>query len=353
MSDNINKRRRFIPEFEPQDAVLLCWPHKSMDWNYILSDIEHCYEQIAKAILRFQPLVIACIEPTETLLHLQELSFPHTLRIITDIPLNDTWARDTAPLSLMEDGKPVLLDFAFNGWGLKYGWDKDNEIAASLQKHGVFAPNVVCRRKKDFVCEGGAVETDGCGTLLTTNSVQYEPNRNSKLSKQEILDVLKEEFGVEQVVSLSVDAMSGDDTDGHIDTLARFCSPDTIAYVGAPKDKSDIHFDSLVRMEQELQAMRNTKGEPYRLVKLPFVSPVYDPLRGERLPATYANFLLINGAVLLPVYNVPEDEEAIAVIKETFPDREVVAINCFTVVRQHGSLHCITMQFPKGFVQNI
>lgn len=322
-----------------------------MDWNYIFSDIEQCYEQIAKAILRFQPLIIACIEPTENLIRLQNASYPHELKVFTGVPLNDTWARDTAPLSLMEEGEPVLLDFAFNGWGLKYNWDKDNEITSSLLERGLFADNVQYRRRKEFVCEGGGVETDGCGTLLTTDSVQYEPNRNNKLSKEEIKRVLKEEFGVEQVVSLSVDAMSGDDTDGHIDTLARFCDPNTIAYVGAPKDERDIHFESLVRMERELQAMRNIKGEPYRLVKLPFVSPLYDPKRGERLPATYANFLIINGAVLLPIYNAPEDEEAIATVKEIFPDREVIAIYCFPVVRQHGSLHCISMQFPKGFIQ--
>ena len=165
------------------------------------------------------------------------------------------------------------------------------------------------------------------------------PHRNQPLSQQEIEDKLKEWLGAERIVWLNHGSLIGDDTDGHIDTLVRICPDDTLLYIGGDNDHPD-----LMEMEKELQELRTLDGRPYRLLKLPLPRPIYDG--DERLPATYANYLVINGAVLVPTYNQPDlDAEAIRIIGEAFPDREIVGIDCRAVIKQHGSLHCCTMQY--------
>ena len=191
----------------------------------------------------------------------------------------------------------------------------------------------------DFVLEGGSIESDGKGTIFTTACCLMAPHRNQPLTQQEIEERLKEWLGAERIVWLNHGSLIGDDTDGHIDTLVRICPNDTLLYTGGDEAHPD-----LAEMEKELQALRTLEGKPYRLLKLPLPRPIYDD--GDRLPATYANYLIVNGAVLVPTYKQPDlDAEAMRIIGEAFPDREIVGIDCCAVIKQHGSLHCCTMQY--------
>ncbi len=196
------------------------------------------------------------------------------------------------------------------------------------------------------------MESDGKGTLLTTSECLLSPNRNSYLSKEGIEDYLKETFGLDRVLWLDYGYMDGDDTDSHIDTLARYCDEHTIAYVKC-NDRDDEHCEALNKMEEQLKTFTDYKGDPYKLIPpLPMAKAVYDE-DNTRLPATYANFLIMNNVVLLPFYNDKErDEEAKNQLQKAFPGREVIGVDCSALIRQHGSLHCITMQYPEGFINS-
>ena len=262
-----------------------------------------------------------------------------------EIPTNDTWARDHSGIMVVENGKLVLLDFQFNGWGLKFAANLDNQITHQLYKQGAF-PATTYRSMKHFVLEGGSIESDGEGTLLTTVDCLLSANRNDTLTKEEVEVFLKNHLGLQRILWLHHGYLAGDDTDSHIDTLARFCDAQTIAYVQCT-DPTDEHYQALSGMEEELQAFTTLKGEPYRLIPLPMAEPVWDE-EGHRLPATYANFLIINKAVLLPFYGTEQDAIAQAQLQSAFPEREVVSIHCGALIHQHGSLHCVTMQYPSN-----
>ena len=308
-------------EWEPQSAVQLTWPHEATDWAPILPEITAVYEEMAREIKKREPLII-----------------------VDDIPHNDTWARDHGFITVEEtsDLRPqtsdlILLDFCFNGWGEKFEAGLDNQINKHLFNRGIvkgqYEPHL------DFVLEGGSIESDGKGTVFTTTCCLMAPHRNQPLTQQEIEARLKEYLGAERIVWINHGSLIGDDTDGHIDTLVRICPDDTLLYTGGDDDHPD-----LARMEEELKTLRTLDGRPYRLLKLPLPRPIYD--EGERLPATYANYLVVNGAVLVPTYNQPDlDAEAMRIIQQAFPDREIVSINCCAVIKQHGSLHCCTMQY--------
>ena len=303
-----------MAEWEPQRGVQLTWPHKDTDWVPILPEITAVYEEMAREISKRESLII-----------------------VDDIPHNDTWARDHGFITVEEDGQLILLDFKFNGWGEKFPADLDNQINKQLFDKGLVKG--VYEDHLDFVLEGGSIESDGKGTVFTTACCLLAPHRNQPLTAQQIEDRLKEYLGAERIVWLHHGSLIGDDTDGHIDTLVRICPDDTLLYTGGDEDHPDLY-----EMEHELQTLRTIEGQPYRLLKLPLPRPIYD--EGDRLPATYANYLVINGAVLVPTYNQPDlDQEAMHVIQQAFPDREIVGIDCRAVIKQHGSLHCCTMQY--------
>ena len=328
------KNRRMPAEWEPQSAVQLTWPHEGTDWAPILSEITAVYEEMKREIEKREPVII-----------------------VDDIPHNDTWARDHGFITVVgespltpqhskpntQHSKPntqhstLLLDFCFNGWGEKFPAELDNQINRQLFDRGVvkgtYEPHL------DFVLEGGSIESDGKGTVFTTSCCLMAPHRNQPLTQQQIEERLKQWLGAERIVWLQHGSLIGDDTDGHIDTLVRICPNDTLLYTGGDEDHPD-----LCLMEQELKALRTLEDKPYRLLKLPLPRPIYD---GEdRLPATYANYLVINGAVLVPTYAQPDlDTEAMHTIGQAFPDREIVGIDCRAVIKQHGSLHCCTMQY--------
>lgn len=321
------QKRRMPAEWEPQSMVQLTWPHKDTDWAPMLPEITRVYEEMAREIRKREALLV-----------------------VDDIPHNDTWARDHGFITVVtspapsQGGEVLLLDFCFNGWGEKFPAELDNQINRQLYDRGLvkgtYEPHL------DFVLEGGSIESDGRGTIFTTACCLMAPHRNQPLTQQQIEDRLKQWLGAERVVWLQHGSLIGDDTDGHIDTLVRICPDDTILYTGGDDDHPD-----LALMEQELRELRTLDGRPYRLLKLPLPRPIYErgerlEVRGERLPATYANYLVVNGAVLVPTYAQPDlDAEAMRTIGLAFPDREVVGIDCRTVIRQHGSLHCCTMQY--------
>jgi agmatine deiminase len=334
-------KRRLPAEWEPQSAVQFTFPHEDTDWGPILDEVIPCFVACVEAVSRFQQVIVVCGR-AEEVRSLFDESIQKNL-ILVECPSNDTWARDHGAITILEDGRPVLLDFVFNGWGLKFPANLDNGITRCMHRQGVFGATPI--RHGGLVLEGGGIESDGQGTLLTTAECLLSPNRNPHLSKKELEQYLKNTFGLDRILWLHHGYLAGDDTDSHIDTLARFCDPSTIAYVQC-LDPADEHFEALKFMEEELRSFRTVSGQPYRLVPLPLPDPILDPDDGRRLPATYANFLIVNGAVLAPVYGVAQDEEALQQLKVSFPSHEIVPIDCRPLIRQHGSLHCISMQYP-------
>ena len=297
----------------------------------MLADITAVYEEMAHEISKREALMI--VAPKSLTPDLSPLT-PHLLPFTS----NDTWARDHGFITVEEfDGTKVLLDFQFNGWGQKFAAELDNQINRQLYEQELVEGRY--ESHLDFVLEGGSIESDGRGTVFTTRCCLMAPHRNQPLTQQQIDERLKQYLGAERVVWLEHGSLIGDDTDGHIDTLVRICPDDTILYTGGDGDHPDLD-----DMERELQTLRTLDGQPYRLLKLPLPRPIYDD--GDRLPATYANYLVVNGAVLVPTYNQPDlDQETMRVVGQAYPDREIVGIDCRPVIRQHGSLHCCTMQY--------
>ena len=332
------KNRWRIPaEWEPQEGVQLTWPHAATDWAPMLEEVIAVYREMAREIAKRERLLV--VAP-------QNAAYD-CLRIICDT--NDTWARDHGFISLVDDqGHRRLLDYQFNGWGQKFEAALDNAINRRLYDAGELEGEYVdCL---DFVLEGGSIESDGKGTIFTTSGCLLAPHRNQPLTKSEIEARLLHDLGAERVLWIDHGGLTGDDTDGHIDTLVRICPDDTLLYIGCD-DPEDEQYEELKLMEEQLMTFRTLEGRPYRLLKLPMPRPVYD--EGERLPATHANFLVINGAVLCPTYGQSDiDAEALRIIGEAFPDREIIGIDCRPVIRQHGSLHCCTMQFPEAKIVN-
>ena len=330
---------RFPAEWEPQSFLQLTFPHANSDWDYLLEEATACFVDIVNAAARFQPVLIVCDNIERVRIY-----FTQTQNIyFVEAPSNDTWARDHGGITVLEDGKAIIQDYIFNGWGEKFEAELDNQITPVLFKKGIFQN---CERKSfDFVLEGGSIESDGKGTILTTTECLLEKNRNPQYSQTEIEQLLKENLGAKKVLWLDHGFLAGDDTDSHIDTLARFCDENTIAYVGC-HDPEDEHYKALRQMKKQLQQFTSVDGKSYRLVELPFPGTCFDE-DGNRLPATYANFTIINGAVLVPVYELPQDQQALEILKECFPEREIIPVNCRVLIEQHGSLHCVTMQYPK------
>jgi agmatine deiminase len=328
-------------EWDDQQFVQLTWPHKNTDWADMLNEVNECFVNIAREIIKHEDLLIVCSDTDEV----EQLLGDADLSRITfaEMPTNDTWARDHGGITVLEDGKPVVYDFTFNGWGLKFAANHDNLITRQLYTAGIFGDSGH-KNCFDFVLEGGSIESNGEGTLLTTSECLLSDNRNN-LSEEDIEAKLIEYFGLKQVLWLNHGYLAGDDTDSHVDTLARFCDRSTIAYVKCD-DVEDEHYDELKKMKKELRMFKTSDGRYFRLIPLPMADEIY--LGEERLPATYANFLIINGAVLVPTYNSPKDELAIQQVQKAFPDREIVGIDCRALIKQHGSLHCVTMQYARG-----
>ncbi|MDE2407342.1 MAG: agmatine deiminase family protein [Xanthomonadaceae bacterium] len=337
---------RFPAEWEPQSAILIAWPHADTDWAGRLGEVEETYIALAAAITRFQPVLI-CVadDDVETYADIRLRSNRvdmDKVRFIT-VPYDDTWLRDSGPITLREGDGFRLLDFRFTAWGGKFEAGRDDLLVEALAAQGVFGD--AARQRIDFALEGGGIETDGNGTLLTTWRCLHE--RHPDASREELTAHLSAWLQQDRVLWLDHGALEGDDTDAHIDTLARFAPGDAIVFQ-ACDDAADSHYADLKAMADEIAALRTRDDKPYRLFPLPWAQPVLD--EGRRLAASYANFLIVNGAVLMPAYGDPADNAAAAVLAQAFPGREIVQVPCRPLIWQNGSLHCITMQLPEGLV---
>ncbi|WP_077195812.1 agmatine deiminase family protein [Prevotella ihumii] len=347
---------RFPAEWEKQSGIMLIWPHKDTDWYPYLKEITETYLQLAEVITRYEKLLIVAqeLEAVKELIY-NRLSNEQIGNVIfRQCENNDTWARDVAPITLIpqtankETKMPFhLMDFCFNGWGEKFAADKDNRINRQLYFEDTFCG--VLENHKDFVLEGGSIESDGKQTLFTTTACLTAPHRNEPLTKDNLEKRLLQLFpNMKRVVWIEHGELQGDDTDGHVDTILRCAPNDTLLYISTD-NTADPHFEDLRALDEQVQSLRTLEGKPYRLFKLPIPEAIYD--EGERLPATYANFLILNGAVIVPTYNQPKyDKQALATIQEAFPDYDIIGIDSVTIVRQHGSIHCLTMQFPEGVI---
>lgn len=343
-------RKTMLPaEWFPQSGVQLTWPHAETDWRDMLDDVRECYVRMAFEIATRERLLIVTPEPEQVEALLRQ-RLPG--RVFDNIRwcrcnTNDTWARDHGFLTLLTENGPALLDFRFNGWGMKFAANFDNCINRRLIEQGLLHGSYTNRL--DFVLEGGSIESDGRGTLLTTAECLLAENRNEYLNRQEIEDRLKYTLHAERVLWLEHGYLAGDDTDGHVDMLVRLCPNDTIAYVQCT-DEQDEHYTELKAMEDELRAFRTLEGLPYRLITLPMADAIYED--DFRLPASYANFLVLNNAVLMPTYAQPANDNLAAErLQQAFPKHDIIGIDCRVLIRNHGSLHCSTMQFPIGVLK--
>lgn len=335
---------RFPAEWESQSAILLAWPHAGTDWAERLGEVEETYIAHVAAITRFQRVFI-CVADDDVEAYARARLASNRIDMarveFVPLPYNDTWLRDTGPITLADAGGFRLLDFRFTGWGGKFEAGEDDLLVQRLADSGIFLNSSV--QSIDFVLEGGAIETDGAGTLLTTWRCLHE--RHPDIGREELDGSLRGWLRQDRVLWLDHGYLEGDDTDAHVDTLARFAPDDAIVFQ-ACDDPTDPHHAELSAMAGEIAALRTADGRAYRLFPLPWPQPIVDG--GRRLAASYANYLVINGAVLMPAYGDPADDAAAAVLAEAHPGREVVQVPCRALIWQNGSLHCISMQLPAG-----
>ena len=333
------------PEWAKQEAVLLAWPHEKSDWAATLAHAETSFTALACAISARQKLLLVCADHAhQQHAHKQLMQAGATLEHIHffNAPTNDTWARDFGPVTIAQNGQRCLLDFIFNGWGGKFAAAKDNALTQVLWRQRAYGD--IDYRAIDFVLEGGSIEVDGQGTLLTTTSCLLTLTRNPTYTKEQIEIKLKKELGIQRILWLENSFLAGDDTDGHIDMLVRFCAPDILAHISC-NDQNDEHYKIFAALEKELRALRTINNTPYKLVPLP-IPPAKYGRHGQRLPASYANFLIINGSVIMPTYYDPADEIARAQLQRCFTDREIIGVPALAFIEQGGSVHCLTMQIP-------
>jgi agmatine/peptidylarginine deiminase len=339
---------RLPAEWEPQSAILLAWPHAGTDWAERLGDVEDTVIALVAAIARFEP-VLLCVadDDVEAYARARLSSARIDMARVRFLPVayDDTWLRDSGPITLCDtsSGGFRLLDFRFTGWGGKFGAEQDDLLVERLHEAGTFLKSD--RQSIDFALEGGAIDCDGAGTLLTTWQCLHE--RHPEVDRETLSQRLAGWLHQDRVLWLDHGYLEGDDTDAHVDTLARFAAPDAIVFQ-ACDDPADSHYAELQAMGREIAALRTRDGTPYRLFPLPWAQPILD--EGRRLAASYANFLIVNGAVLMPAYDDPADAAAAEVLGRAFPDREIVQVPCRALIWQNGSLHCQTMQLPRGII---
>jgi len=336
----VNLTKRMLAEWEKQRCVLLSFPHEDTDWASIgLKESLTPFVRIAQAIAYNQLVYIICKDKDA----ISSLFCSKRNMIFVEIDTNDTWIRDYGFISIKEQKHTKLLDFVFDGWGGKFESSLDNSVNQQLYKTNLLGSIPI--ESIEYVLEGGSIETNGDGVILTTSKCLCNPNRNGGLSKKVVENKLQEYLGTREVLWLDFGYLSGDDTDSHIDTLARFVNQNTIVYVKC-YDNTDEHYSQLQKMETQLKNFKTKDGKPYNLIALPMCEVKYDK-DGNRLPATYANFLITNHSLLYPTYDDKNDKVVGEIFKGIFPDKEIIPINCLKLIEQGGSLHCSTMQIAQ------
>lgn len=338
----MSDKASMLPEWAAQQAVLLAWPHESTDWAPWLDAIQRDYVELTVAISHeVQPLILCQDAAHRTLIQRQLGGRCQHAPQFVIAPYNDTWCRDYGPVTIAACGQPRLLDFQFKGWGDKYDAGLDNDINQRLVSQWRAPLTTI-----NYQLEGGSIETDGCGTLLTTVHCLLDSKRNADFSKEQVERFVLDALGLERVLWISEGALLGDDTDSHIDNLVRFCREDTIAYITCTR-REDVHYESLRRMEEQVRQLRRPDGSPYQLHAIDLPDPQFDE-EGKRLPGSYVNFLIVNGSVLMPVFGCAQDAQALNTLQQCFPDRKIVPVPGANLIRQYGGPHCATMQLPVG-----
>ena len=338
---------RLPAEWEPQDAIQFTWPNEGMDWGEDAIAVQARIKACMALLTEDQSVIVAGQD--RDLIHQKLSDLPANRLHIVEVTSNDVWARDHGPITVECEGRPIMLDYQFNGWGAKYAAKLDNQVTRHLWETGLFGP--IERREMSLVLEGGAIESDGEGTIIASTDCLLDGKRNPNEDWQGMLYLLKRQLGAKRILTLPSGQLVGDDTDGHIDTIARFCTPNTIAYVQCNNPKEE-HFGFLQSIEKELKHWETLDGEAYSLVPLPLPDPCFHPEDGHRLPATYANFIISNKYVIVPTYQQDKDQLAIDRLTQVFQTRKVVGIDALPVIKQHGSLHCLCMQYPKGVLSD-
>ncbi len=330
-------------EWEPQAAVWLSWPHNRSTWPGRFRPIPAAFAGIVAQVSRFEEVRINCARPLQTRARRLCAAAGADLGRVTfyDHATDDAWCRDHGPIFVKnrQTAEVAVTDWTFNKWGGKYPpWDKDNAI-----------PRRIARRLKlrrfanPMVLEGGSIDVNGRGLLLTTEQCLLHPNRNPVLSRSEIEANLRDFLGVRKVLWLG-DGIAGDDTDGHIDDITRFFKPDGVVTVVEP-NRRDVNHRPLAANLERLRGFRTSGGGALEIVKLPMPEPF--GFRGQQVPASYANFLIINGAVLVPQFRQPRrDAAACGILRDCFPGREIVPIDCYHLIWGLGTLHCLSQQQP-------
>jgi agmatine deiminase len=329
---------RLPAEWEEQNFVQVVFPHENTDWNEYLEESISTFVNIVTVIAKYQK----CLVVAKNLNGVKSLFLSKKNITFVKIDSDDTWSRDFGGITVMDGANLTILDFNYNAWGKKFVYQLDNQITKQLKLKGLLKKYK--HQSIPFVLEGGSIESNGSGIILTTKECLMEKNRNPTLTQNIIEKKLLKFFGAKKILWLNSGYLEGDDTDCHIDMLARFVSEDTIVYQSCD-DEVDEHYEALKKMEEELKKFIQLNGKPFTLISLPWIQAKYDGK--DRLPATYANFLIINGAVLVPTYEDENDLKALGIFKKIFPKRDIIGLDCQTLIRQHGSLHCVTMQYPK------
>ena len=334
---------RMPAEWEPHSGTWLTWPHNLETWNEaVLPKVEQTYLSIIEALVPGETVHILVNDPAsmESVKNkIADAGIPaHSLRFYT-IPTNDAWIRDYGPNFLVsgdsKNRKVAINSWRFDSWGGKYDWELDDRAGskiARLQKIPIFEPRIVL--------EGGAIDVNGLGTCLTTESCLLNVNRNGGLPRATVEKILKNYLGVNNIIWLKGE-IEGDDTDGHIDNLARFVNPTTVV---CTEDTTASNLNELNANHQILQSAVDQDGKSLNVIRLPMPEPVESG--STRLPASYANFYIGNRTVLLPIFNVPNDKTAESILQNLFPDRKIVALPCRELLMGFGGLHCITQQQP-------
>ncbi|HEB7538218.1 TPA: agmatine deiminase family protein [Campylobacter coli] len=319
-----------IPEWSEQEYLMLSLPHEKSDWKPYLGEIIQAYKEFVKATSEFQKVLL--IAPNKS----DFAPFENMTNVEFFIcDTNDTWIRDFGAIDVLEDNHLKALDFTFNAWGNKFQSELDNEVNSKLFKEK-FNEKLT---KIDFILEGGSIDFNGEGVMLTSSNCLLNENRNSHLDKSQIEAKLKKIFGLKQIIWLENGFIKGDDTDHHIDTLARFIDKNTIAY-SICEDEEDEHYIPLQKMKKELEATG------FDLVELPLPKPLY--YEGRRLGATYANFVFVNDALIMPFYKDENDEIIKQRLAKALPKRKIIGVDARVFLRQNGSLHCSCQNRFKG-----
>lgn len=334
---------RMPAEWEPQAAVWLSWPHRQKTWPAHFRPIPGKFAEIVATISRFEEVRLNIAKP------LQPRAWSLLNRSRADLarvefyahPTNDAWCRDHGPIFVKHSGsgEVAVTDWQYNSWGGKYPpFDRDNAIPSRIARALGLRRFAIPR-----VLEGGSIEVNGAGSLLTTESCLLNPNRNPALTRAQIEQLLRDNLGVQQILWLG-EGIGGDDTDGHVDDLSRFFAADGIVTT-VESNPRDSNHAALRENLRRLRALRMPGGRKFRIVQLPMPAPV--ACEGQRLPASYANFLIINGAVLMPAFRQPRRDAAAAeILGDCFPGREIIPIDCRDLVWGLGTLHCISQQQP-------